>query len=71
MPTKSLVLSCVLLGGLALCSGCTVVSAVDAVGSTAIGVTKGTVKTTGKVAGGAARTTGRAAGAVLPGGKER
>lgn len=42
-----------LLSVLALQSGCTLVSAVDAVASTAIDVTAGTVKLTGKAIGAA------------------
>nr|WP_296751293.1 NF038104 family lipoprotein [Thioalkalivibrio sp.] len=42
-----------------LSSGCTAVKVVDAAASTAIGVTKGTVKTTGRVV-----------GAAIPSGKD-
>ncbi|MCA1790778.1 MAG: NF038104 family lipoprotein [Thioalkalivibrio sp.] len=42
-----------------LSSGCTAVKVVDAAASTAIGVTKGTVKTTGRVI-----------GAAIPSGKD-
>jgi hypothetical protein len=43
-----------------LSSGCTAVKVVDAAASTAIGVTKGTVKTTGRVV-----------GAAIPSGKDQ
>lgn len=54
--------SCIrlLLLALPLLSGCTVVSAVDVVAGTAIDVSVGTVKTTGKVI-----------GAVIPDGDDR
>lgn len=64
---RNLPLLCGLLALLTVvCGGCTLISAADAVGSTAIGVTKTTVKTTGRVAGGTIRATGKAAGAIVP-----
>lgn len=63
MKTKNLMTRLLLVPALLLCvtafQGCTVVKVVDAAASTAVGVTKATVKTTGKVA-----------GAVIPDGKK-
>lgn len=63
MKTKNIMPRLLLAPALFLCvtlfQGCTVIKVVDAAASTAIGVTKATVKTTGKVA-----------GAVIPDGKK-